>query len=360
MAESALATFVVFLFRCFTELMRLILDAVCLTMLLCVCLMPWRWPFLSKLFDGLLAERKEFESKSAEHFFLGIGDALCYLLLLVPLCSGLQTVQTCKRLGKVDSDNWGDGTWYEKVFVSLGYLIYDIFLIIGWSLTLTVALLVLCTVLRAVKLCQKLGRSEVREGWESDDGGGACLPVNGKLMSAVWGQAGQLVLDIAFVPLFLIVFCSGWRTAILLRKVRDAKGMKKRQKVFKQFGALLADLPCVLAGCVVVVTGWRARLLVRELRKAKDVDEAREAAIEQLTLLVRDLPCFGLFVLLAATLYRLPGTLLKCAAPPAARRTPHTARPAPHPSSLPPPLPCAGCAPRPRRPCSTPPPTRRG
>jgi hypothetical protein len=34
MAESALATFVVFLFRCFVELMRLTLDFVCLLLLI--------------------------------------------------------------------------------------------------------------------------------------------------------------------------------------------------------------------------------------------------------------------------------------------------------------------------------------
>ena len=178
-------------------------------------------------------------------------------------------------------------------------------------------LLVLGTGLRAFKLCEKLSRNEVRTHWEradddgDDEGGGSCLPTNGKLMGAVWGQAGQLVLDVAFVPVFLLVFCSGWRTAALLRKVREAKGMKKRLATIKQLGALLVDVPHVLAGGVVLLTGWRARLLVRALRKADGAVEAREAALEQFALLVRDVPCFGLLLLLAATLYRLPGTLLK-------------------------------------------------
>lgn len=108
MAESALATFVV-LFHCFTELMRLILDAACFTMLLLACLMPWRWPYLGKAFREM-DKREKFEGKSAQQFFLGIGDAITFCVLLVPLCSGLQTVQTCKRLRAADKSDWGDGS----------------------------------------------------------------------------------------------------------------------------------------------------------------------------------------------------------------------------------------------------------
>ena len=87
--------------------------------------------------------------------------------------------------------------------------------------------------------------------------------------------------------------------------------MAKRLACLKQFGAFLVDVPHVLMGLVVLLTLWRAPLLVRQLRKADDVDEAREAAAEQCAFLLRDLPCFGLFALLGATLYRLPNVLLK-------------------------------------------------
>jgi hypothetical protein len=50
------------------------------------------------------------------------------------------------------------------------------------------------------------------------------------------------------VPVFLVIFCSGWRTTTMLDKMREKKGIEKRKAVLQQFGCLLVDLPFVLMG----------------------------------------------------------------------------------------------------------------
>ena len=59
---------------------------------------------------------------------------------------------------------------------------------------------------------------------------------------------GNLLVDLLFVPVFLLIFCSGWRTTTMLAKMREKKGVEKRVAVLKQLGSLLADLPYVLMG----------------------------------------------------------------------------------------------------------------
>ena len=129
----------------------------------------------------------------------------------------------------------------------------------------------------------------------------------------------------AFVPAFVLVLCSGWRTTTLLARMRKKKGVAKRKAVLKQLGALVVDLPFVLMGLLVLLTLWRAPLLIADAREEtvdggrprkgrgryKPLKELRGVIAFQFACLLRDLPCFGLLLLLAATLYRLPPTLLK-------------------------------------------------
>ena len=129
----------------------------------------------------------------------------------------------------------------------------------------------------------------------------------------------------AFVPAFVLVLCSGWRTTTLLARMREKKGVAKRKAVLKQLGALVVDLPFVLMGLLVLLTLWRAPLLIADAREEtvhdgrhhkgrgryKPLKELRGVIALQFGGLLRDLPCFGLLLLLAATLYRLPPTLLK-------------------------------------------------
>lgn len=69
------------------------------------------------------------------------------------------------------------------------------------------------------------------------------------------------------MPVFLVIFCSGWRTSTMLAKMREKKGVKKRKAVLQQFGSLLVDLPFVLMGVITLLTLWRAPLLVVNARK---------------------------------------------------------------------------------------------
>ena len=79
MAESALATFVVFLWRCFVELMRLSLDLICVLLFIGALCMPWRWPFIPEAVCEMTS-REEFEWRSAAQFGLGVGDARIFKL----------------------------------------------------------------------------------------------------------------------------------------------------------------------------------------------------------------------------------------------------------------------------------------
>ena len=49
------------------------------------------------------------------------------------------------------------------------------------------------------------------------------------------------LVDVAFVPAFVLVLCSGWRTTTLLARMRKKKGVAKRKAVLKQLGALLVE-----------------------------------------------------------------------------------------------------------------------
>ena len=53
-------------------------------------------------------------------------------------------------------------------------------------------LLVMATLIRAHKLCSKLRRSEVTDGWLRAARMESFVPYNGALFKAVWGQFGNL------------------------------------------------------------------------------------------------------------------------------------------------------------------------
>ena len=63
------------------------------------------------------------------------------------------------------------------------------------------------------------------------------------------------------MPAFVLVLCSGWRTTTLLARTRETKGVEKRLAVLKQLGELVVDLPFVLMGLLVLLTLWRAASL---------------------------------------------------------------------------------------------------
>ena len=199
MGESALATFVVFLFDCFVQLMRLTLDLICTTLFLCALSMPWRWPFIPKAVSKGMTSRGRFEGMCAAQFFLGLGDVICFAVLLVPLCTGLQTVQLCYRLG--ESDNWHEGGWYFAALESLFMLVVDLVFLVFWSSTALVLLILVVTIIRLPKLCGKLSRSEVKQGWtfsyngmlycgDDDDDKyiASLIPKNVELFASTWGQ----------------------------------------------------------------------------------------------------------------------------------------------------------------------------
>ena len=131
MAESALATFVAFLWRWFVELMRLSLDFLCLLLFIRALCMPWRWPFIPEAVLKMTRSRDDFESRSAAQFGLGVGDAICYVVLLIPLCSGLQTVHLFRRLGE-SKDEWGKAGWWWATWISCGMVVADLFLLAFW------------------------------------------------------------------------------------------------------------------------------------------------------------------------------------------------------------------------------------
>ena len=127
-------------------------------------------------------------------------------------------------------------------------------------------------------------------------------------------QFGQLGVDLVCVPFFLIVVCS-WRSRSLLRAIATAgKGFEKQRAILREFTELLLDVPFLLIGVVVLLSGWRANLLVRDLRAATGATGRREAAWKRLCQLLRDGPAFFLFALLTLTLYRLPAVVLKLVA----------------------------------------------
>ena len=134
MAESALATFVVFLWRCFVELMRLSLDLICLLLFIGALCMPWRWPFIPEAVFKMTRSRGDFESHSAGEFYFGVGDAICYVVLLIPLCSGLQTVHLIRRLTDfIDEDaTWGKASWWWPAWLSFFMVVADLFMLAFW------------------------------------------------------------------------------------------------------------------------------------------------------------------------------------------------------------------------------------
>ena len=92
--------------------------------------MPWRWPFILNAF-AKMDDRSGFETASVAEFGLGLGDALSFCVLLVPLCTGLQTVQL---LGRISEGQGFDGTsaWWSHAWISLFYLAVDLLVIAFW------------------------------------------------------------------------------------------------------------------------------------------------------------------------------------------------------------------------------------
>ena len=92
--------------------------------------MPWRWPFIPKAVSKM-DSRFAFDCNCAAEFGLGVGDAVCFVVLLIPLCSGLQTVHLIRRLGDVGGSS-GEGGWWASAWVSLGMVVTDLFLLASW------------------------------------------------------------------------------------------------------------------------------------------------------------------------------------------------------------------------------------
>ena len=92
--------------------------------------MPWRWPFIPKAVSKM-DSRGGFEWAAAIEFGLGVGDAVCFVVLLIPLCTGLQTVHLFRRLGDGGSSP-GEGGWWVSAWFSFGMVVADLFLLAFW------------------------------------------------------------------------------------------------------------------------------------------------------------------------------------------------------------------------------------
>ena len=61
-----------------------------------------------------------------------VGDAVCFVVLLIPLCSGLQTVHLFRRLGE-ERGGWGGAPrWWWAAWVSFGMVVVDLFMLVFW------------------------------------------------------------------------------------------------------------------------------------------------------------------------------------------------------------------------------------
>jgi len=369
---TPLAAFIEFIFKVFILVLNLTVDGICLIFLLLALAQPWRLP---KVIRGAAINHDWFNSRDnyrgtcLSQFFFGIADAVTGIVFVVVICSGLRTGNLCRKVCE-DSARTRNYTetqfaskWAAKTWSQFGHLLLDVvpfpflvgYLAMPWrwpallrglrrhgaswlfrtlcpcvargsrdepsdaktrsrwmgqffiglldAVTFIPYVIVLCTGLRARKLCEKI--EKVAGKYEEQ------VEFNYDRVSAIWLQFGSLLVDVVFVPIFLIVFLSGWRTSALLEVMADPKqkGMKKRCNAIKEFAKMLVDVPYILmSGLVVVFAPWRWGVLFGKLRlgdstyaKTACAGERRKAAYEQLGLVFVDYiaACCAAVVLLA-------------------------------------------------------------
>eukprot|EP01065_Artemidia_motanka_P033788 TRINITY_DN4080_c2_g1_i7.p1 TRINITY_DN4080_c2_g1~~TRINITY_DN4080_c2_g1_i7.p1 ORF type:complete len:2164 (+),score=253.58 TRINITY_DN4080_c2_g1_i7:361-6492(+) len=102
----------------------------------------------------------------------------------------------------------------------------------------------------------------------------------------------------------------------------DSASLKQAGVVCFQAAQILVDVPCAVAGVLTFALLWRSARLCSELRRSPEwggeetkpgergtANHNRIAALVQLGRTLLDIPCLILLVIIAGTLYRLPGTL---------------------------------------------------
>lgn len=270
-------------------LSNLTIDGICSVFLLLALAQPWRLPKVIRgavINDDWFDTRSHFRGTCLSQCFFGIADAITGAMFVIVLCSGLRTANLCRKACERDArtesymETQFASVWAAKTWSQFGHMLLDIvpFMFLlgclampwrwpalvrglrrhggGWlfrtlcpcvaersggpsdattrcrwisqfcvglvdAVTFLPYAIVLCTGLRARKLCQKIKKVEGEYDEE--------LEFNFGRVGAIWVQFGSLLVDAIFVPVFLLVFLSGWRTAALLEVMADTeqKGMRK-------------------------------------------------------------------------------------------------------------------------------------
>eukprot|EP00741_Cyanophora_paradoxa_P003729 tig00000093_g3624.t1 len=118
-------------------------------------------------------------------------------------------------------------------------------------------------------------------------------------------QVGVLALDVAFLPMALLVFATAWRAPALLAAYRAAASpLDKRLACVKQFLWLLVDVPFALLYLATLAMLWRAWPCSRELaphwrREGGPSWDARLVVLEHFFLTFWDVP----FILMAGVVF---------------------------------------------------------
>ncbi|KAL1511175.1 hypothetical protein AB1Y20_005991 [Prymnesium parvum] len=337
--STPLVALIEWLFHVFIALLNLTLDSICFAMLVCACAQPWRLP---KVILGAMRNsdwfdtRRHFRKTCCMQCLFGICDAVTGVLYVFALLSGLRTLNLLHKTCRLEEDSaryrrtlfagrWALATWSQAGGALLDVLPF-LFLLLcfampwrwlplarglrkhggawlfqtlcpycvstsklsgsprrrwleqAWigvveGITYVPLVLVLLTRLRARKLCSKLKQ---RAGKHDE-----MRQCNFEQYAAVWVQFGSLLVDLAFVPIALVVLLSGWRTSALLGVLADKerKGMRKRGAAIWQSVELFIDVPFIMmGGFVVLLAPWRWWTLWHELRLGRPASFGEGAA----------------------------------------------------------------------------------
>eukprot|EP01052_Picozoa_sp_SAG31_P010420 SAG31_NODE_571_length_13998_cov_4.346212_2_plen_2050_part_00 len=129
--------------------------------------------------------------------------------------------------------------------------------------------------------------------------------------SCVVREFVELVIDIPFVAVGIVVLCSLWRTSCLAKRLlcEHTTSNGRRRACLDELGKLLLDIPCGLSLAIIVWAGYRWPLLLR----SKDQDEhdevrywtSRKRIFIQMAEMLKDVPV----LLVGTATLCIPGAL---------------------------------------------------